>query len=348
MRSGKNHENSVLLVSAHSLNQYRFVIPPFSKESTHPDNSILVNNHPMHPPTSSIDLEFHTSRLIHASPERVYRAFSTPERLAKWWGPQGFSNTFHEFDFKPGGVWRFDMHGPDGKNYPNECMFEVVTPERIMIRHLATIHRFLLTITLTWEIHGTRLDWRQVFETKEEYEKVRPYVPRCNEENLDRLEAVLTDMPSNDRTLVISRIIDVPCEKLYLAWTTPELLMQWFTPHPWQTVAAELDVRAGGSSHIVMRSPDGEEFPNPGVYLEVVPNERLVFTDAYTKAWEPSEKPFMTGTITFEDLGDGKTHYTATVKHWSFEDCEKHIAMGFHEGWGLATDQLVEVASKIQ
>ena len=83
----------------------------------------------------------------------------------------------------------------------------------------------------------------------------------------------------------------------------PELLKQWFAPLPYTTPHAELDVRPGGSSLIVMRGPDGNEFPNRGVYLEVVPNERLVFTDAFTKAWEPSEKPFMTVVLTFEDVG---------------------------------------------
>jgi uncharacterized protein YndB with AHSA1/START domain len=305
---------------------------------------------PLTPPLSvkpSNDRELTTSRLIKASPERIYQAISSPELLAQWWGPKDFRNTFHEFEFKPGGVWRFDMHGPDGTDYPNKCVFDVTDPQRIVIHHVETMHDFLLTITLSWEIHGTRLDWCQAFQTAEECDRVRPYAPQCNEENLDRLEAVLAAMPADNRTLVLNRVIDVSPEKLYRCWTTPELVKQWFTPRPWQTVMADLDVRAGGSSNIVMRSPEGEEFPNRGIYLEVVPNERLVFTDAYTKAWEPSGKPFMTGIITFEDLGNGKTNYTATVHHWTAEDCEKHRAMGFHDGWGAATDQLVEVASKL-
>ncbi len=144
------------------------------------------------------------------------------------------------------------------------------------------------------------------------------------------------------RELVITRLIDAPREKVYQAWTTPALLVQWFTPKPWQTVSAELDVRPGGASLIVMRGPDGTEFPNRGVYLEVVPNEKLVFTDAYTDAWKPSDKPFMTGILTFADEG-GKTRYTARVRHWSVADREAHEKMGFHEGWGQATAQLAEL-----
>lgn len=142
-----------------------------------------------------------------------------------------------------------------------------------------------------------------------------------------------------NRELSLSRLIRAPRERLYRAWTTPDLLKQWFTPRPWTTPVVELDVRAGGSSYILMRGPDGNEFPNRGVYLEVVPNEKLVFTDAYTEAWVPADKPFMTGIITFSDE-DGGTRYTARALHWTDADCAAHEQMGFHEGWGKATDQL--------
>ena len=93
----------------------------------------------------------------------------------------------------------------------------------------------------------------------------------------------------SDRELVLTRVIDAPREKVFKAWTDPELLKEWFAPLPYTTPVAEIDLRPGGSNLIVMRGPDGNEMPNRGVYLEVVENERLVFTDAYMKAWEPSE-----------------------------------------------------------
>jgi uncharacterized protein YndB with AHSA1/START domain len=146
--------------------------------------------------------------------------------------------------------------------------------------------------------------------------------------------------------LSLVRIIDAPPEKVFRAWTEPELLKQWFTPRPWTVSSVQLDVRPGGSNTIVMRGPDGQEVPNRGVYLEVEKNRRIVFTDAYTEAWVPSEKPFMTGIITFDDEG-GKTRYTARVRHWSAEDRKKHEDMGFHEGWSKATDQLVELVATL-
>ncbi|MFU0507119.1 SRPBCC family protein [Pseudaminobacter sp. NGMCC 1.201702] len=152
--------------------------------------------------------------------------------------------------------------------------------------------------------------------------------------------------PKSDRELVLSRLIDAPREKLYRAWTEPELLKQWFAPLPWTTPSAELDVRPGGANLVVMRGPDGTDYPNPGVYLEVVKNEKLVITDAYVKAWEPAEKPFMTLILTFEDE-DGKTRYTARALHWTVEDREAHEKMGFHEGWGQCADQLAALVARI-
>lgn len=155
-----------------------------------------------------------------------------------------------------------------------------------------------------------------------------------------------TPVPLSDRELSLVRLIDAPPEKVFRAWTEPELMKQWFAPHPYTTPAAEADLRVGGSSRVVMRDPEGNEFPAQGVYLEIVPDRRLVFTDAYTSAWEPSEKPFMTVILTFEEEG-GKTRYTARVRHWSAADREEHEKMGFHQGWGICTDQLAALAAKL-
>lgn len=148
------------------------------------------------------------------------------------------------------------------------------------------------------------------------------------------------------RELVLTRLINAPREKLFRAWTEPELLKQWFCPRPWTTPVFETDVRVGGSTFCIMRGPDGSEHPNHGVYLEVVQNERLVFTDAYTRAWEPSGKPFFTCILTFEDEA-GQTRYTARARHWNEADRETHEKMGFHEGWGKATDQLEAVVAAL-
>ena len=151
---------------------------------------------------------------------------------------------------------------------------------------------------------------------------------------------------AESRELVLTRLIEAPREKLFRCWSEPELLKQWFCPPPWRVTHAEIDMRTGGESVVLMRGPNGEEAPNRGVYLEVAPNARIVFTDAFVKAWVPSEKAFMLGEITFDDEG-GRTRYCARVSHWSVEDKLAHEAMGFHEGWGIATDQLEALAKTL-
>lgn len=154
-------------------------------------------------------------------------------------------------------------------------------------------------------------------------------------------------MTETAHELVLTRLIDAPREKLFRCWTEPELLKRWFAPLPVSTTVAEVDLRVGGANRIVMRGPDGNEIDLPGTYLEVIPDRKLVFTDAYTGDWMPKPgKPFMTGIITFEDEA-GQTRYTARVRHWSKEDCDAHAQMGFHQGWAQCTDQLAALAKTI-
>lgn len=159
--------------------------------------------------------------------------------------------------------------------------------------------------------------------------------------------SIATTSALSDRELLLTCTFDAPPEKVYRAWTEPELIKLWFAPRPYTVASAEVDVRPGGLSDIVMRSPEGADMPCPGVYLEIVPNRRLVSTDAYTKAWQPSEKPFMTVVLTFEPAAGGKTNYSARVLHWTAADREQHEKMGFHTGWSQCADQLAELLTKI-
>jgi uncharacterized protein YndB with AHSA1/START domain len=138
---------------------------------------------------------FITTRQFDAPREKVYRAFSDPKILAKWWGPNGFTNTINDFDLRPGGMWRFVMHGPDGTDYQNVSEFIEVAPnERIVFWHGKPIHQFRMTMSYADEAGKTRLTWRMVFESVEEADKVRGFVPHANEQNFDRLAAALKSM----------------------------------------------------------------------------------------------------------------------------------------------------------
>jgi uncharacterized protein YndB with AHSA1/START domain len=147
--------------------------------------------------------------------------------------------------------------------------------------------------------------------------------------------------------LILERIYDAPPEKVYRARMDAELLKQWFVPKPWSLARVDQDPRAGGRANIVMADPDGNEYPNEGIFLEVVPNRKIVTTDAFTEGWVPAGKPFMVAETLFEPLPGGKTKYTARAMHWNAETKAEHEKMGFHEGWGQAADQLAELLKKI-
>lgn len=131
-------------------------------------------------------------RVVPYAREQVFKAWTDPELLAQWWGPNGFTNTFHTFELNPGGKWHFTMHGPDGTDYENLCVFEeIVAPERVVLDHIETVHRFMLSGIFTPAGNGTHVEFRQVFASAEECGRIRSFVSEANEQNLDRLEAVL-------------------------------------------------------------------------------------------------------------------------------------------------------------
>jgi len=151
-------------------------------------------------------------------------------------------------------------------------------------------------------------------------------------------------IPDPELDLVLERTLPVAPDRVWAAWTDPALLVQWFTPAPWKTVSADLDLRPGGRCITTMESPEGEQFPNAGCYLQVEPGSLLVFTSAMVEGFRPvvaaDGLPF-TGRIEITAAADGGTRYRAIAMHADKAGCEQHAEMGFHEGWGAATDQLV-------
>lgn len=147
--------------------------------------------------------------------------------------------------------------------------------------------------------------------------------------------------------LVLERVIDASPEKVFRAYTDPTILSQWFAPKPWSITDMVIEPRAGGRFNFTMRGPDGEVYPNSGIFLEVVPNRRLISTDALTPDWKPAGAPFMVARVELEATADGKTKYTATASHWSEESMKQHEQMGFHEGWGQTADQLNELVKTL-
>ena len=143
---------------------------------------------------NTADREIVTTRVLNAPRELVFKAWIDPDQLVHWWGPKGFTNTFHEFDMRPGGIWRFVMHGPDGVGYQNKSVFvEVVNPERIVFDHVSG-PRFQVVVTFAEQAGKTTLTFRMRFESAAECDKVKAFAVEGNEQNFDRLEARLAKM----------------------------------------------------------------------------------------------------------------------------------------------------------
>lgn len=144
---------------------------------------------------SSPDREVLNIRIVKASREKVFKAWSNPDNLKRWWGPEGFTNTFNEFNFHPGGKWSFIMHGPDKKDYPNESVFvKIEEPGLIVFNHISQ-PKFRIEATFEKvSVSETKVYFRMIFKTPEECNKLKGFVTDKNEENLDRLEVVLQDL----------------------------------------------------------------------------------------------------------------------------------------------------------
>ncbi|MBO9699771.1 MAG: SRPBCC family protein [Sporocytophaga sp.] len=144
---------------------------------------------------SSPDREVLNVRIVKASREQVFKAWSNPEYLKRWWGPEGFANTFNEFNFQPGGKWSFVMHGPDKKDYPNESVFvKIEEPGLVVLNHISQ-PKFQIEATFeAISVSETKVYFRMIFKTPEECNKLKGFVTDKNEENLDRLGAVLKDI----------------------------------------------------------------------------------------------------------------------------------------------------------
>jgi uncharacterized protein YndB with AHSA1/START domain len=159
----------------------------------------------------------------------------------------------------------------------------------------------------------------------------------------------LIHQPDSKLDLVFERITDIPRELIWKAWTTPEHLMPWFTPAPWKTIDCEIDLRPGGIFRKVMRSPEGREFPYIGCYLEIIPNQKLVWTNVLLPGFRPAKQEIpenhnafsFTAIISLEPH-EKVTKYNATLIHADEASCKRHNEMGFQDGWGKAFDQLVE------
>ena len=282
------------------------------------------------------------TRVIDAPRDLVWLMFERPEHIAKWWGPNGFTNTIHEMNFRPGGDWRFTMHGPDGRDYKNHDRFrEIVKPEKIVLDHISTPH-FQMTITLEDLGGRTRVRWVGLFDTVEERDHTVKVFNALEglKENLQKLEAYV----SRKADLVVDRLFDAPRDVVFKAWTDPKQLAKWWGPAGFTNPVCEADARPGGAIRIDMRAPNGMTFPMKGTFHEVVPPERLVFTTigAEDKNGTPLLQTFNVATFANEH---GKTRLHLEVRVIVVAPEMKAAVAGMSAGWSQSIDRLDELVT---
>lgn len=152
---------------------------------------------------------------------------------------------------------------------------------------------------------------------------------------------------ANDLTLVVDRIIDAPRDRIWRCWTDAALLKQWYCPKPWRIAEADLDLRPGGRFNVVMQGPDGERIDVKGIYLDIKPLRKLVFSDSQTEGFIPQPSSFMTGYVELTDAEDGKTRVVWGARHATPDAVQQHLEMGFEKGWNAALDQLQDLARTV-
>jgi uncharacterized protein YndB with AHSA1/START domain len=240
-------------------------------------------------PASTSDREIVATRVFDAPRELVFDTWTDARHISNWWGPRGFTTTTHEMNVRPGGVWRHVMHGPDGRDYPNEIIFlEVVKPERLVYDHVSE-PRFHTTVTFAEHAGKTKVTARMLFESAALRNKVAVEHGAVEglHQTLERLAEQLTRIPSPadaDVEFLFTRVFDAPRKLVWKAFSESERLMQWWGPKGYTMLACKVDLRPGGVFHYSMRSPDGRKMWGKWVYREIVPPERLVSVVSFSDA----------------------------------------------------------------
>jgi uncharacterized protein YndB with AHSA1/START domain len=302
---------------------------------------------------TSDDREIVITRTFDAPRELAWQAMTDPKHVVQWWGPRGFTTTIEQMDVRPGGAWVFVMHGPDGTDYPNRSTFkEVVYPERIVYEHGGSRSggpeaEFIATWTFIAAGDKTQVTIRMVFPTAAARDLiVKEYgAIEGGHQTLERLAEHLPAMGFAARYITIERIVDAPPALVFRCWTEPVHMARWWAPHGFTNPVCELDVRIGAAWRIVMRAPDGTEYPCQGVYQEIVPAERLVFTNIATDA---TGKPVLEGltTVTFSNL-DGKTKMTVSTGAVALVDYAAAYLEGMEIGWTQSLERLDAEVEKV-
>jgi uncharacterized protein YndB with AHSA1/START domain len=301
----------------------------------------------------SNDNEIVATRLFNAPRELVWKLWTEPQHIARWWGPNGFRNTIEMMDVRPGGTWKFVMHGPDGTDYQNKVIYsEVVAPERLVYDHVSG-PLFRAVVTFSDQYGKTRVNMRMRFESAALRNKVAEEFGAVEglSQTLGRLGEEISKMSNSDE-FKISRTFDAPQDLMWKVWTESDRLAQWFGPKGVKVIKSDNDLRAGGVYHYAMQTPDGGVMWGKWVYRSIEPPRRLEFVSSFSdEAGGVTRHPMaptwprqLLSVITFDDFGDGKT--TVTVQWSPLEPTEEERTTfrngmaSMNQGWSGTMERL--------
>ncbi|MFZ6182600.1 SRPBCC domain-containing protein [Nannocystis pusilla] len=245
------------------------------------------------PPEPASDRELVITRVFAAPRELVFKMWTEPQHVVRWWGPRGFTTTIREMDVRPGGVWRYVMHGPNGVDYDNRIRYrEVAANERLVYDHDGDIdddpRGFHVVTEFRARGEQTEVVMRMRFASVAARDEAVKYAGDGASSTFDRLGELLGDL---EVEFVLTRTFAAPRELVYRALTEAERLAKWWGPKNFEMQSRRLDLRPGGHYHYCMRAPDGGEMFGKFTYVEIDPPTRLVFTNAFADAEGNTVRP---------------------------------------------------------
>lgn len=302
-------------------------------------------------------------RLIKAPRELVFDAFTDRDHIGHWWGPYGFSTTTKHMDLRPGGEWRFVMHGPDGTDYQNLVTYrEIVRPERLVYDHGEPegVEPFHVTITFEEVNDGTRVTLAMLCASAEaKAHMVKFGAVEGGQQTLHRLEMQTerTARSAKLKPFTAIRTFDAPRDLVWKAWTEPDRLAQWWGPKGCTIGIGDFDLRPGGFFHYAMTYATGASMHGRFLYRDIAQPRRLVWLNSFatpeggiTRAPFKSDWPFeVENAVEFEDA-HGKTRVSLTSR--PFRATEGEIATfedffaSMEQGYGGTLDQLAAYLAK--
>lgn len=305
--------------------------------------------------------EIRLIRIFEAPPETIWAAWTDPAQVGQWWGPRGFTLTTDSREVRPGGHWRYTMHGPDGTDYPNYATYlEVEAPRRLVYDHGATsadaAPLFRVTVTFRALDGGrTEMDMTMALATPEAAAHTRAFIRQAGGESTwDRLAEHVTTTPGRD-PFVINRSFAAPLATLRAMWTEPEHLVRWLAPTGSTMRFLRPTIAEGASSFYTMTDANGVSLWGRAHYLELSPT-RLVYTQQFVDEHENlSRHPFaptwpetMLTTVTFTEEGPNETRVTVTWEVYGDATADERAMFhgakaGMTGGWTGSFDKLEAV-----